>query len=44
MTKFDGTGSATRWLRILEEEQKGLQIPDDWLQWADARLEGRAAS
>lgn len=44
MTKFDGTGAARRWLRILKEELAGPLSPGTWLERADARLDGRAAS
>ena len=44
MTKYDGSFAASRWLRILKEELTGQLIPGTWLERADARLEGRAAS
>ena len=44
MTKFDGSSAASRWLRVLKEELAGQLSPGTWLERADARLEGRAAS
>lgn len=44
MTKFDGSSAANRWLRVLKEELAGQLSPGTWLERADARLEGRAAS
>ncbi len=44
MTKFDGSFTTSQWLRILKEELAGTLSPSTWLERADARLEGRAAS
>lgn len=44
MTKFDGISAANRWLRILKEELSSPLSPGIWLERADARQEGRAAS
>lgn len=44
MTKFDGSFAASRWLPILKEELAGPLSPSTWLERADSRLEGRAAS
>ena len=44
MTKFDGSGTAERWLYILEEELPEQLTPATWLKRANARLDGRAAA
>lgn len=44
MTKFDGSSAASRWLRILKKELGEELSPGVWLERADARLRGRAAS
>lgn len=44
MTKFDGSGAASRWLCVLEEELPDKLSPSTWLKRAGARLDGRAAS
>lgn len=43
MTKFDGSGAASRWLRVLEEELPDQLILCTWLKQSDACLEGQAA-
>ena len=44
MTKFDGSSAANCWLRVLKEESSSPLSPGTWLERADARQEGRAAS
>jgi len=41
-TAFDGTGSATRWLRVLEEELPSTLDVSIWLKRFDVRLQGKA--
>ena len=44
ITKFDGSGTAERWLGVLEEELPKDLTPATWLKQANTRLDGCAAA